>query len=109
MSESDGAKTKSKRRRRKGGGPASSSSSSSSSPAAPAAAKYDASLEELIVDERKSSLPRLEDLKNLKLGKTVAADKGSTGGTPGILLPRELEEMKQREKAKEPTDRKSVV
>ena len=48
-------------------------------------------------------MPRLEDLKILKSGKTVAADSGKTGGKPGILMPRELEEMKQREKAKEAT------
>lgn len=48
-------------------------------------------------------MPRLEDLKLLKTGKTVAADSGKTGGKPGILMPRELEEMKQREKSKEAT------
>ncbi|TFJ84151.1 hypothetical protein NSK_004623 [Nannochloropsis salina CCMP1776] len=98
-SQSDEKNKRSKRRRRKQGG----ASSPSSPSALPSPASYDASLEELIVDERKSALPRLEDLKMLKSGKAVGPDTGSTGGKPGILMPRELEEMKQKEKAKQPT------
>lgn len=65
--------------------------------------RYDPSLTPLIEDERKAALPRLEDLKR---GKEAAA-KGMadlpTGGTPGILLPRELEELKAKERAKTAT------
>jgi hypothetical protein len=65
--------------------------------------RYDPALSQLIEDERKSALPRLEDLKR---GKEAAVSSGSdlpTGGTPGILLPRELEALKAKERAKAPT------
>lgn len=103
-SEPQKKKGGSKRRRRRDGKSSSSSSSEGGGAGLSAGvAKYDASLEELIVDERKSTLPRLEDLKR---GKKMAQEAQASGtelksGGPGILLPRELEELKQKERAKE--------
>lgn len=64
--------------------------------------RYDPSLSDLIEDEKKTALPRLEDLKR---GKQFAAEQAAAGSKdikpgagPGILLPRELEALKQKEK-----------
>lgn len=65
--------------------------------------RFDPALSNLIEDERKSALPRLEDLKR---GREAAGKSGAdlpTGATPGILLPREREELKAKERAKEAT------
>ena len=65
--------------------------------------RYDPTLDDLIEDEKKATLPRLEDLKR---GKKMAAEQANalnsdikSSGGPGILLPRELEELKQKERA----------
>ena len=99
----------SKRRRRK-------SSSGGSAPAAPGSSggspsggggggvgRFDPALSNLIEDERRAALPRLEDLKKGKEAAAKGAAALPTGGTPGILLPRELEELKAKERAKAPT------
>lgn len=56
----------------------------------------DFELDELIEDERKSALPRLDELK-----KGRRADEGGDGDSAGLLLPRELEQMKLKERTEE--------
>ena len=101
--QAEGKGSGSKRRRRRSSGPAADGGSGSGGDGASPGARFDPTLTGLIEDERKAALPRLEDLKRGKEAAAKEAEALPTGGTPGILLPRELEELKAREKAKEGT------
>jgi hypothetical protein len=104
MSTKDKGSSKRRRRRASGGAGKPEEGGSGSAPVSSGAgARFDPSLTDLIEDERKSALPRLEDLKRGKEAAAKGAAALPTGGTPGILLPRELEELKAKEKAKEAT------